>query len=170
MIKVVIAPEELYTLSKRKAIKIFLSGGISTGPNWQQEFIDGCKNKLKKDNHVIFYNPRRESIDLSSKSEAENQIVWEFEHLEQVDRIVFWFPKGLFNPAALYELGRYVGKKEVIIGIDPESESKIDIELQSKLAGYKKKFANSIPELVDLFIKDAELAPSRTIGVHQLSS
>lgn len=166
MIKVVVAPDELYTVSKRKAVKVFIAGGITNCPNWQEEFIENCKNKLKRENQVVFYNPRRESIDLSNKSEAEKQIVWEFEHLEQTDRIVFWFSKGSLNPTTLYQLGRYLGKKELIIGIDPDYERKIDVELQSKLAGYKKKFAGSIPELVDLFIKDAGLISPRPIGIH----
>lgn len=166
MIKVIVAPDELYTLSKRKSIKVFIAGGISNCHNWQEDFIELCKVKIKKEHHILFYNPRRDSLDKTNKAEAENQIVWEFEHLEQSDRIIFWFAKGSLNPTALYMLGRSIGKKEIIIGIDPEYERKVDIEFQAKLAGYKKKIVYSIIELVDLFIKDSNLSSARTIGVH----
>ena len=45
-------------------IKIFLAGGISQCPNWQEEIVKKLinDNRLKKDVKIIIFNPRCKEI------------------------------------------------------------------------------------------------------------
>jgi hypothetical protein len=82
--KCIIAPNEEYT---GKKIGIFIAGGISYCPDWQDEL-----KELLKDEDIVLFNPRREKFPKSKKAE-EKQIIWEFRHLKKAKAISFWFPK-----------------------------------------------------------------------------
>ncbi|OGO83743.1 MAG: hypothetical protein A2Y18_01670 [Clostridiales bacterium GWD2_32_19] len=115
-----------------KRLKLFLAGGITNCSDWQKELA----NKLM-DLDIIVYNPRREKYP-SGLEEVEKQIRWEYEKLKKSDIISVWFAHETIQPITLYELGKWVNShikdKHFFIGIDPEYERKIDVEIQTKLA------------------------------------
>lgn len=84
----------------------------------------------------VFYNPRRKNFPMDNPNAAEEQIVWEYNHLKTADIIVFWLASGTLNPIVLYELGIWgnATNKPIIIGIDPKYERKLDVLVQTKLA------------------------------------
>lgn len=117
------------------AVKVFLAGGISNCPNWQEkisEYLEKHLQGLSKDYLII--NPRRDNFDVKDASAAEAQIKWEHEMLERSDVILFWFPKDTLCPITLYELGNYTEKnKHLIIGVDPDYKRKEDVIIQTQL-------------------------------------
>jgi 5,10-methenyltetrahydromethanopterin hydrogenase len=147
MALVVESPNEAYTINNETDHKkVFLAGGITDCPDWQADFI-----KLMEDvDNVTLYNPRRASFDVKDPDATEVQIVWEHRHLDEADIIIYWFSRGSLNPIVLYELGKYINTdKKILIGMDPEYTRKTDVEVQSKLVGYKDNFYNNIEDLKD---------------------
>ncbi len=125
------APASILPTSKTK---IFLAGGISGCPDWQQHAFTELQ-----DFPVCIYNPRRQDFpqDVTNDDHARAQIEWEFNALALSDIIVFWFPKESVCPIALYELGRWnhlsVNKK-IVIGAHPDYIRRQDVVIQTELA------------------------------------
>jgi len=147
MAYIVEAPNELYSIqNEMENIKIFMAGGITNCPDWQQEFISHFDGY----DYVTLFNPRRKDFDVADPNASERQIVWEHRHLEEADVIIYWFSRGSLNPIVLYELGKYIGsEKHIFIGIDEEYERKYDVEAQSKLMYYNLSFFDSIQSLAE---------------------
>jgi lipopolysaccharide biosynthesis glycosyltransferase len=145
---VIESPNEVYSLENRYNIRMFLAGGITNCPDWQSEMIQKLKEAGSPG--VTVYNPRRKNFEMNSKTEEE-QITWEFEKLRDSQLLVFWFSSGSLNPITLYELGMWGNSRNIpiVIGIDPNYERKTDVIIQSKLAGYKGTFSETIQELSD---------------------
>ncbi|HLC78071.1 MAG TPA: nucleoside 2-deoxyribosyltransferase domain-containing protein [Candidatus Nanoarchaeia archaeon] len=131
---------EIYT-GKEKSI--FIAGGITNCPDWQAKLVE-----LLKDEKIVLINPRRDDFDASKSSIDEEQISWEFDHIEKADAVSFWFPKETLCPITLYELGKEISSgKQIFIGIHPEYKRKKDVEIQSKLANSKVKIVYSLKDL-----------------------
>jgi hypothetical protein len=142
---VIEAPNELYSLQSESNTKLFLAGDITDCPDWQSKVIEGLSSV---DNLTIF-NPRRTNWDINDSSAIEKQTIWEFRKIKESNVIAFWFSKGSLNPITLYELGYWIGKKPVVIGIDKEYQKREQVILQSKLAGYEDDFTNNIEDHVE---------------------
>lgn len=151
---VVTAVEETDKTSK---YKLFLAGGITNCPDWQSKMID----KLKDNDDLIIYNPRRKNFPIDDPNASEEQITWEYNKLVESNFILFWFSKGSLNPIVLYELGMHgnSGDKKIFIGIDPEYERKEDVEIQTELARPDIEIVYSLDDLakqIKKYIKDNE--------------
>lgn len=128
--KYIEAPERYYT----GEISIFLAGGITNCPDWQQEM-----RKLLKDLDIVVFNPRRKDFPIGVPNAVFDQIKWEFEFLNRADMILFWFARGSLNPIVLFEYGKWLmntrnktNYKPIFVGIDPEYERRQDVELQTR--------------------------------------
>lgn len=132
MVQIVEAVNEIYNIDKHTSKKLFLAGGITNCPDWQSEVIENLKTFDK----LVIYNPRRKNFPINDPHASEEQITWEYEHLEAADIIVFWFSRGSLNPIVLYELGKWGNStnKEIIIGLDPEYERQSDVIIQTRLS------------------------------------
>lgn len=130
---IVTAVEEDYSIKNLKEhTKVFLAGGISNCPNWQDEVI----SQVLDIEGITVYNPRRKIYPAEDLQAVEQQIGWEYKHLQEADVLVFWFSRGSLNPITLYELGRWAhsSKKPLIMGIDPEYLRKQDVMIQTSLS------------------------------------
>lgn len=148
---------ELYYTGK---VSLFLAGGITSCPNWQKEMVE-----LLKDLDIVIYNPRRENFPIEDPNAAYEQIKWEFETLDRVDMILFWFSRGSLNPIVLFEYGKWLMNlrseddyKPLFIGIDPEYERKRDVFIQTQLENvfYGSRIQYSLKDLANLIIKEYE--------------
>jgi len=83
--KYIEAPTEHSTSSP---FTLFLAGGISNCPDWQQEMVE----KLK-DTNLVLFNPRRANFPMGDKDAGLRQIKWEAYYLDKCNYILFWFPK-----------------------------------------------------------------------------
>lgn len=149
MALIIEAPKEIYSIQNKHNLKVFLAGGISNCPNWQEEMID-LIDRYYYDNELTIYNPRRKKFPMDDPNAAEEQITWEYEHLKEADIIIFWFSRGSLNPIVLYELGQWgnSGNKPIIIGIDPEYERAQDVIIQTSLSRCDVPIVNSLKEVV----------------------
>jgi len=111
---------------------IFLAGGITNCPDWQQEMV-----QLLKDTDLTLLNPRRKHFPIDNPNAALEQIKWEHYYLDKATAILFWFPCETLCPIVLYELGVWAGfdeVKPVFIGVHPNYKRRQDVEIQMKLA------------------------------------
>lgn len=109
---------------------IFLAGGITGCPDWQQEMVE----KLNYSNLTLL-NPRRKDFLMGNTGVARSQIEWEYNAMLAADGVVFWFPSESVCPIALYELGRMaVFFRPIWVGVHPEYQRKFDVEIQIGLA------------------------------------
>lgn len=128
--RVIEAPEEHF---KQQKHKLFLAGGISNCPDWQQTLI----KKVENFENLTLFNPRRKVFPMHDPAAAKQQITWEFNRLAESTAIVVWFSAGSINPIVLYELGMWVNSRPELpafIGIDPGYNRAQDVTIQTKLA------------------------------------
>jgi len=115
--------------------RIFLAGGISNCPVWQDEII----NLIDTDKHDVI-NPRRKNNFESYGDIAAEQIAWEHDAFTVINACVFWFPHETLCPVTLLEIGKqlsYIGQYNVIrpliVGWHPEYKRAFDLEQQISL-------------------------------------
>jgi len=117
------APEEF---ERGEDLTVFLAGGISNCPDWQQDFVD-----MLKDTDLILFNPRRANFPMGDKSEGRRQILWEAKYLDKADLIIFWFPMETICPIVLFELGSWsMTDKPILVGVHPKYSRRFDVETQ----------------------------------------
>lgn len=113
--------------------RLFLAGGITNCPDWQQEVISDLKNLPS----LTIFNPRRKEFPIDDPSASNEQIKWEFDFLKSATEIAVWFSQGSINPIVLYELGIWVNARPHIpafVGIDPGYVRTQDVITQTELA------------------------------------
>ena len=115
--------------------RIFLAGGISNCPVWQDEVA-----KIVDTEKYDLINPRRRDDFESYGDIAAEQIAWEHDAFIWINACVFYFPNETLCPITLFELGKqlsYVGQdyvvRPLIIGWDPEYKRAFDLEQQIML-------------------------------------
>lgn len=110
---------------------VFLAGGITDCPDWQQEAVG-----ILAHTELALLNPRRRDFPIHDPRAAYEQVTWEFEQLNDADVILFWFPASVsVQPIALYELGRHaVRNTRLIVGADSDYSRRRDVEIQLALA------------------------------------
>ena len=127
---------------------IFLAGGITGCPEWQQEIVG-----LLDDTDLILINPRR--ADFPIHGAALEQITWEHHLLRKVDEILFWFPCETMCPIVLYELGAWsMTEKPIYVGVHPDYQRRQDVEIQTGLARPEIEIVYSLQELAEQ-VKDS---------------
>jgi hypothetical protein len=122
---------------------LFLAGGITGCPDWQQEV-----RRLLHDTDLVLLNPRRENFPLGDPDAAGEQIAWEHEHLRKADAILFWFPCETLCPISLYELGAWsMTAKPVFVGVHSNYQRRLDVEIQTGLARPEVEVVYSLHDL-----------------------
>jgi hypothetical protein len=153
---VIEAVNEVYSLENEHNLKVFLAGGITNCPDWQKDIIEMLK-ELDLENLTV-YNPRRKKFPIKDPDAAEQQIAWEYKHLESADIIVFWFSRGSLNPIVLYELGKWGNSegRHIIIGIDPGYERAQDVRIQTALARPEVRIFNNLEDVASAISRAME--------------
>ena len=128
--------------------RLFLAGGITGCPDWQQEM-----RFLLRDMPITILNPRREDFPIGDPGAAQKQIQWEYDMLRRAHAILFWFPRETLCPIVLYELGAWsmhgVAMKPIFVGVHPEYARRQDVEIQTKLARSDVDVVYSLKDLAD---------------------
>lgn len=129
---------------------IFLAGGITNCPDWQQEIAQ----LLSKTDYTLL-NPRRKNLAVNDPISALDQIAWEYHALRAAEMILFWFPCETLCPITLYELGAWsMTDKPLYIGIHPKYERHKDIEIQIELVRPDVKIMYSLKSLAEAIASD----------------
>lgn len=140
--KVITAVDD-YNL-KEDEISVFLAGGITNCPEWQDKVIEHLKAKFDTDKLVVF-NPRRKNFPIGVPSAAFGQIKWEFKQLEKMDIFSMYFCGGDSDqPICMYELGRNIVRMQnrfpadwrnrIVISVEEGYKRKEDVIVQTHLA------------------------------------
>lgn len=127
---------------------LFLAGGITDCPDWQQEMVA----QLQDIPNLNIFNPRRAEFPMDDPNAAEEQIQWEFNYLKDASMISVWFSGGSLNPIVLYELGLWVNARPELpafIGVDPQYTRQQDVIIQTKLIRPELEIVSSLGELAD---------------------
>jgi hypothetical protein len=103
--------------------RVFLAGGITNCPDWQQDVIKSQGNE-----DIVLMNPRRVNFDVSDPTQEEFQIEWEHCHLIFSNIILFWFPEETLCPITLFELGKVAAQgKAMVVGCHPGYKRRRDV-------------------------------------------
>lgn len=113
------------------APSVFLAGGISSCPNWQ----DTARRILQP--HAVILNPRRPFT--WNPPSADEQMRWEYDHLRRASVVLFWFPKPdaehVVQPIAFFELGYHLAARTLLtVGADPGFTRHHDVVVQTRMA------------------------------------
>lgn len=123
------APERFENLVWKHSV--FLAGAIDMGAavDWQAEVI-----KALTPHKITVVNPRRAKFD---ETTLDEQILWELEALEDVNRIFMWFPKDAKAPISFFESGLYLRSHKMIIGAELGFYRRRNLELTTRRYGVK---------------------------------
>jgi hypothetical protein len=113
---------------------LFLAGGITDCPNWQQVAVQLVRQAGI--DWVILNPRRRRAVEDEDEEAVAEQVAWESQHLRLARAVLFWFPASTsVQPIALYELGWCVASaKELAVGAEPGYPRRRDVILQLSLA------------------------------------
>lgn len=133
--KVIQAPNEYYITGSE--IPCFMAGGLQKC-DWHNEFLDMLSDL--DPHHLVVYNPKRSSFDMSDPKEAERQIKWEFKFLNMyLDRpyifSMYFDDSESSQPICFYELGRYMALlspyfEHAVISSHPKFSRSLDVLVQ----------------------------------------
>lgn len=128
--KVITAPTDY--IMKPDEISVFLAGGITNCPDWQEDVITELGSYNDTDKLVIF-NPRRDNFPIDKPTDATEQIEWEFTQLENMDIFSMYFSAGKSDqPICMYELGRNIVRMQTRFPMDWEDRIIISAERDYK--------------------------------------
>lgn len=125
---------------------LFLAGGITWCPNWQEEAI-----RHLVETSLVIFNPRRAGVSWVKEELGRSQMEWEHWALNWVNDILFWFPKPeksfTVQPISFFELGgalerEKLGKVRLFIGVEDGFSRKEDVLIQCELAGHRLVYSN----------------------------
>jgi hypothetical protein len=124
---------------------LFLAGGITGCPDWQVTMVN-----LLQNSELALLNPRRKNFDVMDPNIDEQQIRWEFEHLNLATAILFWFCAETLCPIALFEYGKWIGtSKRLFVGHDPGYQRSKDIGIQTELTRNGQRIHDSLDSLAE---------------------
>jgi len=146
--KYIEAPNTIREEKAPQAKTLFLAGGITGCPDWQQVIVSMLQNV-----DLILFNPRRKDFPIHDPNAAFDQIKWEHEHLRIADEILFWFPYETLCPIVLYELGAWtMTDKRIYVGVHPQYQRRQDVEIQTSLCRPDINIVYTLESLANLVL------------------
>lgn len=128
---------------------IFLAGGISNCPDWQQ----GVGDRIAAETNAVAVNPRRTDFDMSAYEEiSKQQIKWEYLALRMCSFNMFWFPCETLCPITLFELGSALERCQdgaLFVGAHPEYQRRFDLVEQINLKGKSCLLYDNLDEMTN---------------------
>jgi len=137
--------EEAHALrqyNNERVVTLFLAGGITNCPEWQQEAVNLFCTMPGLHGKVVLYNPRCDNFDVGDSCAAAKQIAWEHERLNSVDFRLFWFCDAfhidgsghkVVQPISLLEYGKWMHHPNLVVGSDPDYARCFDVRVQTGL-------------------------------------
>jgi hypothetical protein len=105
---------------------------------------------LLSDTNLTVLNPRRQHFDVTDPDIEEEQITWEFRHLEKATAILFWFCAETLCPITLFEYGKWITQdKPLFVGHHPEYRRRSDLRIQTGLVRRRQKVHDSLEALAE---------------------
>ena len=130
---------------------LFLAGSIEMGTaeEWQTRI-----SLYLADKNVLIFNPRRQDWDSSWEQKIENdkfreQVEWELNALEEVDKILIYFDPETKSPISLLELGLHAKSGKVVVCCPEGFWRKGNVDIVCKKYGILQ--IKRLNEIRDLF-------------------
>jgi hypothetical protein len=140
---------EVFPAARWNELSLFLGGGITNCANWQNEMC-----QMLKDTNLTILNPRRKNFPMDDPNAANEQIIWEFNHMEVAKAIMFWFSSETVCPITLFEYGKWIGRnKRLFVGCHPDYSRLIDVKVQTRLARPDQKVHTDLKSLAEEIIQ-----------------
>lgn len=118
--QVITAPEQIGFDSLRLK-SVFLAGGITNCPEWQDGLIRYL-GELIGQFDVVVINPRQKNFPMGDQDAGLKQIEWEFKMLKHATVFSMWFSNADSDqPICMYEFGRHLALRG--LDIRPEGGS-----------------------------------------------
>ena len=141
--KILQSPTELSSMrlssyEKACSVFVFLAGGITDCPPWQDKVIKKLEElegifDLSK---LIIINPRRQEWDMEDPNAIVEQIKWEHKYLKKCDIVSYFFSNSeSLQPITLYELGKWANKKSSVVTVEKGYKREKDVYIQTALDG-----------------------------------
>lgn len=142
--QLITAPERFEGLVWQHSV--FLAGAIDMGSavDWQADVITAVEPYK-----ITVVNPRRAKFD---ETTLDEQILWELQALEEVNRIFMWFPKDSKAPISFFEAGLYMRSHKMIIGAEVGFYRRRNLELTTRRYGIE--LHESIPTMLNRLVMD----------------
>ena len=132
------APTSLDSLGEMGLPVVFLAGGITNCPNWQQ-YVRKILEEMELPQFYLV-NPRRDNFPIHDPNAAREQITWEFHALNQSEIFSMWYSNADSDqPICMYELGRHLARfansevDYVCIGVEPGYRRAQEVAIQTEL-------------------------------------
>lgn len=165
--QVITAPEQIGFDSLRFK-SVFLAGGITNCPEWQDELITHLDNLIGQFD-VVVINPRRKNFPIGDKRAGLEQIEWEFEMLKHASVFSMWFSNADSDqPICMYELGRHLSLRKLmsldlsvdgfVLGVEEGYRRELDVYAQVFHAARPK-----VPE-ISVCLKDHAIRIAIALG------
>lgn len=151
---------EAPNLDQPRFPSVFLGGGITNCPDWQAEAIMYL-TALRRP--VTVYNPRRARFPIDDPAESVRHTEWQFVRLRLAHIASFWFSRGSLNPIVLLQFGSALqrSRQPLVVGIDPQYERKVDVEIQTALLRPEVDIAYDIPTFVQKIARHLPRSPKK---------
>jgi len=112
--------------------------------DWQSDVIAALEPY-----NITVVNPRRPKFD---ETTLDEQILWELEALEEVNRIFMWFPKDAKAPISFLESGLYMDSHKLIIGAELGFYRRRNLDLTTRRYGVQ--LHERIPTMLNRLVMD----------------
>lgn len=125
MATIITAPELFST--RKTGFSIFLAGAIDMGAavDWQAGVIEAFTDEPG----LTIVNPRRAAF---TPDTLDEQIRWELDALERVDKVFLWFPKDAKAPISFFEAGLYWHTGKLMVGAEMGFYRRRNLELSAE--------------------------------------
>jgi hypothetical protein len=128
---------------------IFLAGGISNCPDWQED----VGNRIANETNANAFNPRRTDFDMAAYEEiSRQQIIWEYHALRLCTFNMFWFPEETLCPITLFELGSALERcpdGALFVGSHPNYQRRFDLIEQANLKNKSVHIFDNLDKMTD---------------------
>jgi hypothetical protein len=174
-VKVITAPDKNWPPQGLERPWVFMAGGITDCPNWQDTII-AKTGTVKKG---VLFNPRHDTFPIKDPTAAKEQITWEFNALMSCHIFTMWFCSGKSEqPICMYELGRYLARFQlgrvprIVIGCAEGYKHQLDVLMQVKLVDsnlhvYRsfEGFTSAVKEAIDQYYVNGAKARGDRAGL-----
>jgi hypothetical protein len=137
---------------------VFLTGSIEMGKasEWQVKIEEEVEKRMKDDQVITIFNPRRKDWDSSWEQSIDNdnfrgQVEWELDGLEAADKIVVYIDPDTKSAITLMELGLHTNSNKMCVCCPEGFYRKGNVDIVCNK--YNIPMVDDVDGLIDFILK-----------------
>jgi hypothetical protein len=137
---------------------VFLAGSIEMGKasEWQVKIEEEVEKRMKDDQVITIFNPRRKDWDSSWEQSIDNdnfrgQVEWELDGLEAADKIVVYIDPDTKSAITLMELGLHTNSNKMCVCCPEAFYRKGNVDIVCNK--YNIPMVDDVDGLIDFILK-----------------